>query len=125
MMAELLAVALGSAMGGLCRFHLTAWLDRRVVAPLSIGTLTVNVAGAFLLGVLVGLGGGAAGQPMLAALAMTGFCGSFTTVSSWALQTVTLMRGRGLMAALANLLITLVAGLGAVGLGLALTGGPG
>ncbi|MGM0450131.1 MAG: fluoride efflux transporter FluC, partial [Pseudomonadota bacterium] len=89
---ELLAVGLGSALGGVCRFHLTAWLDRRTGTPLSIGTLTVNIAGAFLLGLLVGAAGGATDQPMVAALAMTGFCGSFTTVSSWALQTVTLAR---------------------------------
>lgn len=125
MIMELLAVGLGSALGGVCRFHLTAWLDRRTGTPLSIGTLTVNIAGAFLLGLLVGAAGAATHQPMVAALAMAGFCGSFTTVSSWALQTVTLARASRLTAAIANLLVTLAAGLGAVALGLAMSGGIG
>ncbi len=125
MIAELIAVALGSALGGACRFHLTAWLDRHTGTPLSLGTLTVNLTGAFLLGLLAGMMGALAERPLVAGLAMTGFCGSFTTVSSWALQTVTLARSHRLVAAIANLLITLVAGLGAVALGLALTGGPG
>ena len=119
---ELLAVGLGSALGGACRFHLTAWLDRRTGTPLSLGTLTVNITGAFLLGLLVGLAGAGTQQPLIAALAMTGFCGSFTTVSSWALQTVTLARAHRLVAATANLLVTLVVGLAAVALGLTLGG---
>lgn len=123
MIAELLAVAAGSALGGLARFHLTAWIDRRTRTPLSVGTLTVNTLGAFLLGLLVGAIGGSSGQPVASALAMTGFCGSFTTVSSWSLQTLTLARSHRLTAAVFNLAATLVAGLGALVLGLAITGG--
>lgn len=125
MIPELLAVCLGSALGGVCRFHLTAWLDQRDGSSLSLGTLTVNITGAFLLGLIAGAAGTAAGNPMVAALAMTGFCGSFTTVSSWALQTVTLAQSHQITAAIANLLIPLVAGVGAVALGLAVTGGMG
>ena len=123
MIMELLAVGLGSALGGACRFHLTAWLDRHTGTPLSLGTLTVNITGAFALGLIAGMAGAVSERPMVAALAMTGFCGSFTTVSSWALQTVTLARSHRLTAAGANLLITLVAGMSAVALGLALAGG--
>jgi CrcB protein len=120
---EFVAVAAGSALGGLCRFHLTAWIDRRTHTPLSFGTLAVNTLGAFLLGLLAGTLGGTADQPVTAALAMTGFCGSFTTVSSWSLQTLTLARTHRAGTALMNLAATLVAGLGAVILGLAMTGG--
>ncbi|MEQ6885735.1 CrcB family protein [Salicola sp. Rm-C-2C1-2] len=122
-MAELLAVAAGSALGGLARFHLTVWIDRRTHTPLSFGTLTVNTLGAFLVGLLVGATGGSSGQPVVSALAMTGFCGSFTTVSSWSLQTLTLAHAHRLASALFNLAATLVAGLGALVLGLAITGG--
>lgn len=122
MIMDLLAVGLGSALGGVCRFYLTAWLDQRTGTPLSLGTLTVNITGACLLGLLVGAAGTATGRPMVATLTMTGFCGSFTTVSSWALQTVTLARAHRLTAAIVNVLITLVAGLGAVALGLVMAG---
>ena len=123
MITEFVAVAAGSALGGLCRFHLTGWIDRRTHTPLSFGTLTVNTLGAFVLGLLVGTLGGAAEQPMAAALAMTGFCGSFTTVSSWSLQTITLARTHRVATAVFNLAATLVAGLGAVILGLIMAGG--
>ncbi|WP_160898137.1 MULTISPECIES: fluoride efflux transporter FluC [Halomonadaceae] len=124
MITEFVAVAAGSALGGLCRFHLTGWIDRRTHTPLSFGTLAVNTLGAFVLGLLVGtLGGATEEQPVTAALAMTGFCGSFTTVSSWSLQTITLARTHRAATAVFNLAATLVAGLGAVILGLAMTGG--
>ncbi|XOZ32599.1 fluoride efflux transporter FluC [Halomonadaceae bacterium KBTZ08] len=122
MIGELAAVATGSALGGLCRFHLTAWIDRQAPTPFPLATLAVNILGTFLLGLLAGVVGSAVDQPIIACLAMTGFCGSVTTVSSWSLQTLTLARSGRLVAALLNLVITVAAGLGALMLGMTMTG---
>lgn len=71
-------VGLGGAAGAVARFL----LGTRFASP-GRATLAVNVLGSFLLGVLTG---GAVGGPILLAVG-TGFCGAFTTFSSFAVET--------------------------------------
>ena len=75
-----LLVALGAAVGAPTRFVLGRWLDGRV----HWGTLVVNLAGSFVLGVLTSAGVSAAAMALLG----TGFCGGLTTYSSFSMQTV-------------------------------------
>ncbi len=75
-----LLVALGAALGAPLRFALATALD---LDHRPRGTLLVNVAGSFLLGLLVA--GDVSGQWL--ALLGTGFCGGFTTYSAFAVQT--------------------------------------
>ena len=75
----LLLVALGGAVGAALRFVVAHHLDSRV----PWGTLLVNVAGSFLLGLWSGL---ALGENAMALLGV-GFCGAFTTYSAFAVQT--------------------------------------
>ena len=75
----LLLVALGGAVGAALRFVVAHHLDSRV----PWGTLLVNVAGSFLLGLWSGLA--LEGNAM--ALLGVGFCGGFTTYSAFAVQT--------------------------------------
>jgi CrcB protein len=83
-----------------------------------VGTLVVNVSGAFLLGLLVGLGLG--GRAML--LAGTATLGSYTTFSTWMLESHRLGEDGELRLALANLAISLLAGVAAAAVGRALGG---
>ena len=75
-----LLVALGAAVGAPTRFVLGRLLDGRV----HWGTLVVNLAGSFVLGVLTSAGLSASTLALLGA----GFCGGLTTYSSFSLQTV-------------------------------------
>ena len=75
-----LLVALGAAVGSPLRFLVGLWLDRR----LHWGTLAVNLAGSFVLGLLVG----AAVEGRWLALLGVGFCGGLTTYSAFAVQSV-------------------------------------
>jgi CrcB protein len=74
-----LLVAVGAAIGATLRFHVAHRLDGRFPR----GTLLVNGAGSFVLGLLVGGGVGADGLALLG----TGFCGGLTTYSAFAVQT--------------------------------------
>ena len=74
-----LLVAVGAAVGATLRFHVAHRLDGRFPR----GTLLVNVAGSFVLGLLVGGGVSADGLALLG----TGFCGGLTTYSAFAVQT--------------------------------------
>jgi len=79
---------LGSALGGAARYLLVRWIDARHGHHLPIGTMAVNVSGAFLIGLLWGqLGSGA-----LAPFLLLGLLGGYTTVSSFSLQTLHLWR---------------------------------
>lgn len=75
-----LLVALGAAAGAPLRYLVGLWLDRR----LHWGTLAVNLAGSFVLGLLVG----AAVEGRWLALLGVGFCGGLTTYSAFAVQSV-------------------------------------
>ena len=82
-----LLVAAGAALGATLRFWVAHHLDGRT----PWGTLAVNVAGSFVLGLLVGTDPSA---PALALLAI-GFCGGLTTYSAFAVQTRDQGRFRG------------------------------
>jgi CrcB protein len=79
------------------------------------GTLAVNISGCLVLGVLAGLGTGLP-SPLLALLG-TGFCGALTTYSTFSFETMRLWEQRARFYAVANVAISLVAGLGGVLLG--------
>ncbi|MEI7034466.1 CrcB family protein [Streptomyces pratensis] len=83
------------------------------------GTFAVNAAGSLALGLMTGA---AVSSPVHALLA-TGLCGALTTYSTFSYETLRLAEtGRGLLAAV-NVAVSLLVGLGAVFLGVELTGG--
>lgn len=93
------AVGLGGAVGAVARFAVGNAIERRAV-----DTLAVNVLGSVLLGVVL-----AADGPSIVGLAAgVGFCGAFTTFSSFAVETVRLAEDGERWAALAVGVGTLV-----------------
>jgi CrcB protein len=109
-----LLVALGAAVGAPLRYLTDRLIQARAGSRFPWGTLAVNVAGSLLLGFLVGL----PVEPRVAALLGTGFCGALTTYSTFAVETVTLPR----RPAVGNVVVSVVAGPAAAGLGLLLAG---
>jgi fluoride exporter len=103
---------LGSA-GALGRFMLDGWISTRVASGLPVGTLAVNVSGALLLGLLTGIA--LTGNEMV--LVGSATIGSYTTFSTWMLETHRLSEdGRG-RDAVVNVIASVIFGLGAVALG--------
>ncbi|HEY3746069.1 MAG TPA: fluoride efflux transporter CrcB [Gemmatimonadaceae bacterium] len=84
-------VALGSAVGGVARFGLTTLVQQRAAPTFPIGTLIVNISGSLLLGFLwrYALGTNAI-SPEARALLTTGFCGGYTTFSTFTYETLVL-----------------------------------
>jgi CrcB protein len=114
----LLLVALGGAAGSVLRFLTDRWVRTR--GPFPWGTLTVNVAGSFVLGFLSGwLAHGAEPSPVRS-LAAVGFCGGLTTFSTFGYETVRLFLEKTGRAAVLNVLVTVAAGLAAGAIGLVL-----
>jgi len=108
-----ISVMLLGGLGAVARFSLDRAVSRRVARPFPVGTLVVNLTGALLLGFLAGL----ALSPHLALLAGTGFVGSYTTFSTWMLETQRLGEERQIVSAFANIVVSVALGLAAAWLG--------
>lgn len=120
-MPHWLGLMLGCALGGMARVHVATVVGRTLPPDLPWGTLVVNASGALLLGLLAGylLTGNAplSGHPAWQALGI-GLLGSYTTVSSFSLQTLTLFRTGHAHTALANIALSVGLCLPAVAIGL-------
>jgi CrcB protein len=107
------AVGLLGGVGALFRFLLDGLVAARGGREFPLGTFVINVSGAAILGLLVGLG--FSGNRLL--LAGTATLGSYTTFSTWMLESQRLVEDGELTLAAANVLVSLGTGLGAVALG--------
>src|SRR5438876_3180307 len=102
-------VAFGGAFGGMTRFLVSGAVARRVGETFPWGTMIVNVSGALAIGWLGGLastGEGIFATPAPWLLAVTGFLGCYTTVSSFSLQTLALARDGEMKKAVGNVLLS-------------------
>ena len=105
-------VALGSALGGVFRFWLSAFMGDKLGA-VHLGTVFVNVSGSFAIGLIAAL----APTPFTRQLFMVGVLGGYTTFSSFSLQTLELAHEGRWATAGANVLLSVVLSLAAVWLG--------
>lgn len=130
-MMHVFAVALGGAAGAVGRYTLTYLVDQSGAGAFPWATVIVNLLGSFLLGFLTGLGTEILVPSRTRALLAVGFLGSFTTFSTYAVESIKLMQSGQWAPALGNLLIMNFAGVFAAFLGmvasrafvLSLTGG--
>ena len=121
----LIWVILGSIFGGMARFLISGVVARRVGETFPWGTMTVNVSGAFIIGICGGFaasGHGIFTTPGPWLFAVTGCLGCYTTVSSFSLQTLALARDGEIGRAAGNVLLSVALCLAAVaaGFGIAL-----
>ena len=87
MIRNLLLVALGGAGGSVLRYLLS-----NINTSFPWGTFAVNVLGSFLIGLLVGLMSKGVLSPEMKLLLVTGFCGGFTTFSTFANESFGMMK---------------------------------
>jgi CrcB protein len=111
-----LGVALIGGVAANARFLLDALVSARSGGRLPLGTLVVNVSGSLALGLLSGLA--LSGSALV--LAGTAALGSYTTFSTWMLETQRLVEDARVRAALLNVLVSIVVGVAAVALGRAI-----
>lgn len=112
---QVLLVAVGGAVGALCRFGTASWLVKQLGSSFPWATLSVNVVGCLLIGRF--LSSGFAQQEHWRLAVAVGFLGSFTTYSAFGAETIHLLRFGKHGAALAYVGASLVLGLAAVWIG--------
>lgn len=114
-----IAIGMGAVLGSLSRYYITVLLARRLGTRFPYGTFVINLSGSLLMGFLATLALSQIVTPRLQLLLMTGFLGSYTTFSTYALDTVNLARSQSRTVAL------LYWASSAIGGGLCLTVGAG
>jgi len=125
-MAVYLWIALGSALGGIARYWMSGLAETHFGDAFPWGTLTVNVLGSFLIGLIATLtssdGRFFAGVEARQFL-MIGVCGGYTTFSTFSIQTLELLRNGELYRASAYVVASVLLCVIAVWLGYAVSAG--
>ena len=118
-MRGVIFVGIGSFIGGVLRYGLSTWVHRALDNPwFPYGTLAVNGLGCLVIGFLAGLAESrSAFTSDVRLFVFVGILGGFTTFSSFALETFSLVRDTQSAAALVNIGLQLALGLAAVWIG--------
>lgn len=112
MWSNILWVMLGSAAGGGCRYALSKVIADNSDGVFPWGTFTVNLVGCLTIGILFGLiDRGATLSPAMRALLIAGFCGGFTTFSSFAHENYMLLEDSRFLIAFLYTTVSFAAGL--------------
>lgn len=106
-------VALGSALGGVARFLLSTALQQKAGTVFPIGTLVVNISGSLLLGFLMSYAlSTTAISPEVRGMLTTGFCGGYTTFSTFTYETMLLVEegelGRAAFYVVVSVIVSLI-----------------
>jgi CrcB protein len=90
-MEQILLIFLGGGLGSICRYWVSQIVTQSFETVYPSGTLTVNLVGSFLIGVLMGLIEKYNAHQHWRFLFVTGFCGGFTTFSTFSYENLQLM----------------------------------
>lgn len=119
-MGEILRVGMGGLLGAIARFTVSRWLTDWFSLPHYAVTVVINCVGSLILGVLVARSY-ASNQPIQRHFFLAvGFCGSFTTFSTWVFDISSLARQASIPSAGGHAVLSMALGLIAFGGGLVL-----
>lgn len=122
-MANYLAVFAGAGLGGMARYALGAWVMTRYGGRFPMGTLVVNISGAFLIGLAMTLlTERLAPHPAWRLFLVVGVLGGYTTYSAFAYETLQAVKDGERLMGLVYVISTVAAAYVAVWLGAALAG---
>ena len=114
-MYSYIAIFIGGGLGSIARFSLSRYIHTFTTSTFPFGTLAVNVISSIILGSFLGL----ANEKMLASsniklLVIAGFCGGFSTFSTFSFETIELIRSGNMIYAIANILVSVALCVGVI-----------
>lgn len=117
---ELLYVLIGGGLGSVCRYLISEWSNYSYNGQFPLGTFIANVLGCLVIGIFVAIL-----QPSgtLDLLLVTGFCGGFTTFSSFSKETFLLLKNKEIKLAILYSTLSPILGILAVFIGYTISGG--
>ena len=119
---SLLLVITGAAIGAPLRYLSDRAIQARHDTVFPWGTFAVNVLGSLVLGIITGAATAGVASPAVQLALGTGLCGALTTYSTFSYETLRLLEDDARFFAAANVVASIVAGLGAAFLGVAISG---
>lgn len=117
----LIYVILGSSIGGAARYLAQEFIQKNYPSFIPLGTLFVNIIGSFIIGIIYALAEKSKISAEFRILFATGFCGGFTTFSSFAFENVRLMQDGEFFNTALYILLSVIVGFLAVYLGILFT----
>ena len=118
MIKSLLIVGLGSFCGGALRYYISTLMKSACVQGFPWGTLSVNLAGCLLIGLLLGIFSRCGVQSNSWSLLLTiGFCGGFTTFSTFANESLQMLQSGNTLNLIIYILASVIVGIALVALG--------
>lgn len=122
MLINIILVGVGSMFGGISRYLLSEYIRQTFPGTFPVGTILVNTLGCFLIGLLSGLLATPFSlSPAHRLLFAVGFCGSFTTFSTFAMENLLLLNSKEFAFCALNIVLSLLFGLLATWWGFQLT----
>lgn len=111
-------ISVGAVVGANLRYWVGVWFVRFTTATFPWSTLTINVTGSFILGMFLGYASlRLSGSPGWRLLVAVGFCGAYTTFSTFSYEVFSFVRQRAMVIALVYVLVSVLAGVAGVALG--------
>ena len=118
-MSTILAIFIGGGLGSLARFLVSSKITSGFKEINPLGTMTANIISTIILGVVLylatrnnGLTGEGGLSDSMKALIITGFCGGFSTFSTFSYETFELMRSNQYGYATINIVVSVALGVG-------------
>jgi len=120
-MKEVFLVFVGGGLGSLLRYQLGRFINQTYLSAFPTATLIINLLACLLLGLVLGYLNKPEYQNQAARILLAvGFCGGFSTFSTFSYETLTLIRQGQTILALGNVFISVILGLAATFIGLVL-----
>jgi CrcB protein len=114
-LTDYIIVFIGAGLGGGFRYWLSSFIQKQFPPYFPFGTLAVNFLGSFILGFMIfGMDEKELISPALKLFIGIGFCGGFTTFSTFSLETFNLMRDAEFLLAGVNILLSVLITISAV-----------
>jgi CrcB protein len=116
-------VGIGGLLGSIARYLAASFITKTFLFAFPYGTFAVNVVGCLIIGIIFGLSERFEWLPEWRLFLATGFCGGFTTFSSFAYENIVLLQDKDYFTFAAYSILSFVLGLAATFAGLFLTRG--
>ena len=121
-MKDIIFVFIGAGIGGICRYSIGGIAAKFINSAFPFGTMLINLTGSLLIGLATGLLTKFPSQhSLIQYFIMTGILGGYTTFSSFSLETLRLFQNGEVVYAASYSILSVLLGLGAVFLGMAIS----